>query len=496
MVLEPNPIADRYFAPDPAQIRMARALYEATVELPIVSPHGHVDPRLLADPDATFGTPTDLFIIPDHYILRMLYSQGIGLEALGVPVRDRRPAGPSTETDHRRVWQLFADNIHLFRATPSGLWFADALREVFGIGRPLTSDKAGDVYDELSTKLALPDYRPRALFERARIETLCTTDDAADALESHRAIRASGWPGDVRPTFRPDGVVNILAPGWRDHLTALSAAVGREIGRTTELVAALEERRTFFRAMGAVATDHGVESAYAAPLSETEADSILDRAFRGDATLDDARRFCGHMLMELARMSLEDGLVMQLHVGSFRNHNRALFERFGPDIGGDIPVAAEFTRNLKPLLDRFGNDPRLTLILFTLDETAYAREIAPLAGHYPALRVGPPWWFHDSLNGMARYLDQVIETAGLYNTVGFNDDTRAFCSIPVRHDVWRRAAANWLAGLVVRGIVAESDALAMAAEMAYGLAKRAYRLDGNPAPWGANRLTTLDGNGS
>lgn len=481
MELGPTLTANRFFAPDPAQRQVARELYDGIAGLPIVSPHGHVDPRLLADPDATFGTPTDLFIIPDHYILRMLYSRGIPLEALGISVRNGRSAGsapgPATETDHRRVWQLFADNLFLFRATPSGLWLAAELRDVFGIDEPLTGANAGAVYDELLAKFARPEFRPRALFERAGIETLCTTDDAADPLLSHRAIRASSWSGDVRPTFRPDGVVNLLAPGWRDRLDALSDSVGREITRTAALIAALEERRSFFRAMGAVATDHGVESAYTATLGEVEADAILDHALRGEATPQEARRFSGHMLIELARMSVEDGLVMQLHVGSLRNHNRTLFERFGADMGADIPVAAEFTRNLRPLLDRFGNDPRLTLIVFTLDESSYARELAPLAGHYPALRLGPPWWFHDSINGMARYFDQVIETAGLYNTVGFNDDTRAFCSIPVRHDTWRRASANWLAGLVVRGIVGESDARAMAGDMAYGLAKRAYRLD-------------------
>jgi glucuronate isomerase len=473
---EPTPAADRLFAPDPAQRRVARELYDGIAGLPIVSPHGHVDPRLLADPEATFGTPTDLFIIPDHYVFRMLYSQGIPLEALGLRPRDGSGDGPATETDHRRVWQLFADNYFLFRGTPSGIWIADGLREVFGIDEPLSSDNAGEVYDELSTKLALPEFRPRALFERARIETLCTTDDAADPLDSHRAIRDSGWSGDVRPTFRPDAAVNVLAPEWRDRVGALSAAVGREITGTAALVAALEERRSHFRSMGAVATDHGVESAYTGPLAENEADAIMARAFRGDANEEDARLFTGHMLIEFARMSVEDGLVMQLHVGSKRNHNDTLHRRFGPDMGADIPVAAEFTRNLKPLLDRFGNDPRLTLILFTLDETTYSRELAPLAGHYPALRVGPPWWFHDSPNGMARYLDQVIETAGLYNTVGFNDDTRAFCSIPVRHDVWRRVSSNWLAGLVVRGIVGENEAGTMAREMARDLARRAYRL--------------------
>jgi glucuronate isomerase len=478
MNLGPTQDANRLFAADPAQRRIARDLYEGIAGLPIVSPHGHVDPRLLADPDATLGTPTDLFIIPDHYVLRMLYSQGIPLEELGVAARNGQTAGPATQTDHRRVWQLFADNFFLFRATPSGLWLADELREVFGIDEPLCGGNAGAVYDELVATLSRPEFRPRALFERFGIETLCTTDDAADPLEGHRAIRASSWPGDVRPTFRPDGVVNILDPGWRDRLDALSGATGREITRTATFLAALEDRRSFFRTMGAVATDHGVESAYTASLTEVEADGILARALRGEATIEDARRFTGHMLIEFARMSVDDGLVMQLHVGSFRNHNSDLFERFGPNMGADIPVAAEFTRNLRPLLDRFGSDSKLTLIAFTLDETTYARELAPLAGHYPALLLGPPWWFNDSPNGMARYFDQVIETAGLYNTAGFNDDTRAFCSIPARHDVWRRASSNWLAGLVIRGIAGESEASAMAREMAYGLAKRAYRLDG------------------
>jgi glucuronate isomerase len=469
--------ANRLFASDPAQRRVARDLYEGIAGFPIVSPHGHVDPGLLADPDATLGTPADLFIIPDHYVLRMLHSQGVPMEALGIPTRFGRPAGPASETDHRRIWQHFADNFFLFRATPSGMWLTDELRDVFGITEPLGSGNAGAVYDELSARLARPEYRPRALFERFRIETLCTTDDAADSLAAHRAIRASGWPGDVRPTFRPDHVVNLLVPEWRARLDGLSDAVGREITTTAALLAALEDRRAYFRGMGAVATDHGAESVYTEPLTEAAADAIFVRALRGEATAEDAGRFAGHLLIELARMSVEDGLVMQLHVGSLRDHNRSLFERFGPNLGGDIPVAVEFTRNLRPLLERFGNDPRLTLIVFTLDEATYTRELAPLAGHYPALRLGPPWWFHDSPNGVARYLDQVIETAGLYNTVGFNDDTRAFCSIPVRHDAWRRSSANWLAGLVVRGILGEGDARAMAADMAYNLAKRAYRLD-------------------
>ncbi len=456
---------------DPAEGRIARTLYETIADLPIVSPHGHVDPRLLADPDATFGTPTELLVIPDHYVFRMLHSQGIRYEDLGI-------GSSGIDVDHRRIWQLLADNLALFRGTPTSAWLTAELRQVFGIEEPLTSANAGAIYDELSVRLAQPAYRPRALFERFRIETLCTTDDAADPLEAHSAIRASDWPGDVRPTFRPDGVVNVGAHGWRAHLDALSDSVGREIATPDGLVAALEDRRSFFKASGAVATDHGVETAWTGRLEAAEADAIFARALVGKVSPNDARRFAGHMLIESARMSTEDGLVMQLHVGAFRDHDRSVFERFGSDMGADIPVAAEFTRNLRPLLERFGDDPRLTLIVFTLDESTYARELAPLAGHYPAMRVGPPWWFHDSRNGMVRYFDQVLETAGLYNTVGFNDDTRAFPSIPARHDTWRRASADWLAGLVVRGSIDESDAAEMAHDLAYSLARRAYRLDG------------------
>jgi glucuronate isomerase len=463
---------DRLFAPDPAQRREARELYDGIAGLPIVSPHGHVDPRLLADENATFGTPADLFIIPDHYVLRMLYSQGVSLDSLGIPRRD----GSSSGVDHRDVWQLFADRFYLFRGTATGIWLAQELHEVFGIQEPLNSANAGAIYDEVASKLATPAFRPRALFERFRIETLCTTDGAGDPLAYHGMIKDSGWQGDVRPTFRPDAVVDLLAPGWRPALDALGQACGRDITSYASLITALEERRAFFKRMGAKATDHGAGSPYTIRLEGAEAEAIFARALAGNATVEDARRFTGHMLIEMARMSVEDGLTMQLHVGVYRNHNRSLFERFGADRGADIPVKAEFVYNLRPLLDEFGNDPRLTLVLFCMDESAYARELAPLAGHYPALLLGPPWWFNDSVNGMARYFDQAMETAGLYNTAGFNDDTRAFVSIPARHDVWRRASANWLAGLAVRGLIGRAEAAEMAHDMAYGLAKRAYKL--------------------
>lgn len=463
---------DRYFAPDASQRRVARELYDATADLPIVSPHGHVDPRLLADENATFGTPADLFIIPDHYVFRMLYSQGVPLEALGIPRRDGSPV----ETDHRKIWQTFSEHFYLFRGTPSGLWLAHGLHEVFGIRRKLDGSTAQAIYEELVHKLAQPEYRPRALFDRFRIEVLCTTDGAADSLEHHRAIRESGWRGVVRPTFRPDGVANLLSAGWRSNIDALSAVAGCEITTSKALITALQERRAFFKSMGAASTDSGVETPYTEALSPAEAERIFARALAGKATIEDARRFTGYMAIEMARMSTEDGLVMQFHAGCYRNHNPVVFGEFGADKGHDIPVETEWVRNLKPLTDRFGNDPRLTMILFTMDETSYSRELAPLAGHYPALRLGPPWWFQDSPNGMARYFDQVMETAGIYNTVGFIDDTRAFLTIPARHDLWRRASANWLAGLVVRGLIDRADAEEMAPDLANGLARRAFKL--------------------
>ena len=467
---------DRYLGPDPAQKEIARQLYASVASLPLICPHGHVNPRLLADPDYSFGTPTTLLLIPDHYIFRMLYSQGIPLEQLGVPRRD----GGAVEQDHRQIWQRFADNFYLFRGTPTGMWLADELHSVFGVEEKLTGESAQAIYDQIADCLARPEFRPRALFERFNIEVLTTTDAATDPLEHHRAIRESGWSGRILPTFRPDAVVNIDAPGWRQNIDALSQISGIDITGYNSYIQALENRRAFFKQMGATATDHAALTPYTETLSASTAETIFQRALKGTASAEDATRFTGHMLMENARMSIEDGLVMQLHPGSLRNHNTLIFERFGPDKGADIPIPTEYTHNLYPLLNKYGNDPRLTLILFTLDETTCSRELAPLAGHYPAVKLGPPWWFFDSLNGMNRFFEQVMETAGLHNTAGFNDDTRAYPSIQARHDLWRRAASNWVAGLVVRGIVDLEDAGEMALDLAYRLAKRAYNLNRSP----------------
>ena len=462
---------DRFFDPDPAIRRVAREIYGETTELPLVCPHGHVDPRLLASNDA-FPEPTALILQPDHYILRMLYSHGVGLEQLGVPTRD----GSGIETDPRRIWSTFARHYYLFRGTPAGAWLDHELADVFEVRTRLDADSADIVYDELAEKLASPEFRPRALFDRFRIEALVTTDSAADSLEHHRAIRASGWKGRVLPCFRPDTVFQIAAPGWPAAVAALADAASTSISDYATFVRVLEERREFFKIMGATATDHAVVEPRTARLEEDEAASIFDLALAGSVTAADQRAFEAHLLMEMARMSVGDGLVMQLHAGSLRDHNTRLAERFGPNVGGDIPVATEYTRNLRALLNAYGADPRFTLIVFTLDESTYSRELAPLAGHYPALRLGPPWWFHDSVEGMMRFRQQTTETAGIYNTVGFNDDTRAFCSIPARHDLARRVDANYLGGLVARHVIELSDAREMARALAYELPKEAYRL--------------------
>jgi len=472
---------DRYFSSDAAIRDIARELYENVAALPLVCPHGHVDPRLFSDPNATFGSPADLFIIPDHYVTRMLYSQGIELQRLGIRELENsgntnHPISNYPVSNHRTIWHFFCENFHLFRGTPSGIWLTHELSEVFGLDEKPSAANADRLFDLVTEKLASPDFSPRKLFERFNIEVLCTTDAATDTLDYHQAIRQSGWKGRILPTFRPDGVVNLDAPNWHANVNKLSEVSKIDVLDYASFIRALEQRRAYFKSKGATATDHAALTPATAELTPVEAEAIFQRALKGQSEPDDAPRFTAHMLMEMARMSIEDGLVMQLHPGSLRNHNEIIFRKFGLDKGADIPIQTEYTRNLLPLLNKYGNDPRLTLILFTLDETTYSRELAPLAGHYPALKLGPPWWFFDSLNGMARYFDQVMETAGVYNTTGFNDDTRAFCSIPARHDVWRRASANWLAGLVVRHIIDMEDARGMIQELAVGLAKRAYKL--------------------
>lgn len=462
---------DRFFDSDPRIRNVARELYENVKDLPIISPHGHVDPKLFAE-NQPFPDPTELILIPDHYIFRMLYSQGIRLESLGIPTRDGSPV----ETDHRKIWQIFGENYYLFAGTPTGAWLNHEFSLVFGIEEKLTGASALRIYDQINEKLQSPEFLPRALFDRFGIQVLTTTDGATDTLEPHQKIRHSGWRGNIIPCFRPDTVVNLMTTGWKHHIARLTEISGIEVHSYRNFIQALENRRAFFKSMGAVSTDHGVESPYTHELTEQEADRIFQKALNGQATQDDADQFIAHMLMEMARMSIEDGLVMQIHPGSFRNHNPLIFKKFGPDRGCDIPMRTEYTVNLRELLNKYGNDPRLTLIVFTLDEATYSRELAPLAGHYPAMRLGPPWWFHDSIEGMMRFRQMVTETAGIYNTVGFNDDTRAFPSIPARHDLARRVDSNFLAGWVARHIIDPEDARKLSRALAYDLVKNAYKL--------------------
>ena len=461
---------DRLFPSDPATRDIARRLYATVKDLPIISPHGHTDPRWFAY-DRPFANPAELLIIPDHYVFRMLYSQGVPLEDLGIATMDGSP----TANDPRAIWRRFAERYHLFRGTPSRLWLDWVFAEAFGIDVRLEAATADHYYDVIDAALATDAFRPRALFERYNIEVIATTEGPLDSLDHHRVIRESGWNGKVVTAYRPDPVLDPDDPRFIDNVQRFCAMAGEDVGYAGYL-RAHEKRRADFRAAGATSTDHGHPSAFTVNLPQQEAEALFAKVVSGPVSARDAELFRGHMLVEMARMSTEDGMVMQLHPGVHRNHNDAVRARFGKDKGADIPTAGEFVTSLKPLLDLYGNDPRLTLILFTLDEDVYSRELAPLAGHYPALRLGPPWWFHDSPEGMRRFRERMTETAGFYNSVGFNDDTRAFLSIPARHDVARRMDCGWLAQLVAEHRLEEDEAFELARALAYDLPKQAYKL--------------------
>ena len=457
---------DRLFPADPATRALARELYSAVEHLPIVSPHGHTDPRWFAT-NENFGNAAELLLVPDHYVFRMLYSQGVPLEALGVG---------NPEFDPRAGWRLLAERYHLFRGTPSRIWLDWVFAKAFGMEVQLEAGTADHYYDTITSAIATDAFRPRALFERFNIEMIATTESPLDTLEHHAAIRASGWQGKVITAYRPDPVVDPEFEGFRDNLAALSALTGEDCLSWSGYLAAHRQRRAFFAAMGATSTDHGHPTAQTANLPQAEAEGLFRKVSAGTFLPAEAELFRAQMLTEMAAMSVDDGLVMQLHPGSFRNHNAKLFAALGRDKGADIPMRTDYVHALKPLLDRFGNDTRLSLILFTLDESSYARELAPLAGHYPCLKLGPAWWFHDSPEGMRRFRRATTETAGLYNTVGFNDDTRAFLSIPARHDLSRRIDCGFLAELVMEHRLEDWEAAELAQDLTYNLAKQAYRL--------------------
>jgi len=458
---------DRLFPADEATKAIARRLYAEIRDLPIVSPHGHTQAGWFAR-NEPFSDPVTLLVQPDHYIFRMLYSQGISLDELEI--------GKTTVKDPRKVWRIFASNYHLFRGTPSRLWLDYVFEKLFGLNERLSAKTADHYYDSIEAKLRQNEFLPRALFERFGIEVLATTDSPLDTLADHEAIRESGWKGKILPTFRPDPVVDPAFPGFAKNVEALGQLTGENSPSWRGYLRALAARRQYFKTLGATATDHGHPTALTADLSESKAEWLFGKVLEGEADAEHQELFRAQMLTEMARMSLEDGLVMQIHPGSVRNHNAQIYARYGRDMGADIPGPTDYVHALKPLLDRFGNEPGLSIILFTLDETAFSRELAPLAGHYPCLRLGPPWWFFDSPEGMRRFRELVTETAGFYNTVGFNDDTRAFLSIPARHDVARRSDAAFLARLVAEHLLDEDEAVELAQDLTVALVRKAYKL--------------------
>ena len=457
---------DRLFPSDPTERAIARRLYEGVRDLPLICPHGHTDPAWFAT-NAAFENPTELLILPDHYVRRMLVSQGI--QVLDMVDADGRP-------ENRAIWQVFAENYHLFQGTPTRLWLDHTFSDLFGLTERLSKDTADVYYERISDCLSQDAFRPRAIAERFNIEVITTTEGPCDPLDHHRAIAQSGWGVRVITSYRPDAVIDPDGQDFVANLKAFAACTGEDTTTWPGYLAAHRNRRAYFRDLGATSTDHGHPTAQTLDLTDDAAAALFDTVRHGTGTLAENEMFRAQMLTEMAKMSLEDGMVMQMHVGSHRNHNTDVLARFGADQGFDIPRSTDFVTALKPLLDRLGMDPRLSIILFTLDETTYGRELAPLAGAYPSLKLGPAWWFFDSPAGMMRYREFITETAGFYNTVGFNDDTRALPSIAARHDVARRVDCAFLAGQVALHLLDEDEAAKIAADLTYGLAKKAYNL--------------------
>jgi glucuronate isomerase len=461
---------DRLLPADPGTRDIARRLHAATAQLPIISPHGHVPPQWLAE-NTPFADPTSLLISPDHYVFRLLHAQGVPLADLGVGGTNLDEQGS------RRAWRLFCEHWAAFRGTSSKFWLESVLGEVFGATERPSTQTADALYDRVAAALATPQFRPRALAERFRISVLATTDDPVDGLEHHRALHADPTFGTrVAPTFRPDRYLEPSRPDFPDLAKALGVAADVDTSTYAGYIAALEDRRRFFKANGGVSTDHSHVDVVTLTLETVEAERIYLRALAGAATESETTAFRRHMLVEMARMATEDGLVMTLHPGVHRDHHTPTSVRFGPDTGNDIPVGVEFTRGLQPLLDRFGTVSGFQLILFTLDESVFSREIAPLAGFYPSVYAGAPWWFLDAPEAVRRFRGAVTETAGFYRTSGFIDDTRAFLTIPARHDMSRRLDAAYLAQLVAEHRLDEDEALETAVDLVTTIPTRAFKL--------------------
>lgn len=463
---------DRLFPVEPHTREVARGLYETVAELPIISPHGHVDPRLLLD-DHPFPNPTELLLRYDHYVTRLLHASGIPLSELGIPDR----TGDSHAADPRTVWRRFCERWHLFAGTASGYWLRHEFTELFGLTEQPDADNADRLYEQIAAVLARPNFRPRALFDDFRIEFLATTDDPLDDLAVHEAIAAdASFQGRVAPTFRPDAYVDPAHRAFAHNVERLADWSGRPVDDYAGYVADLEARRRYFIEHGAVSVDHGVFQPLAVELEASEAASLFSRAVRGELDETEAAVFQGHMLLESARMSVEDGLVMTVHPGVYRNHSSSTLETFGPDTGHDLPVPTGYVQALRPLLQRYGNIPDFHLVLFSVDETAFSREIAPLAGFYQSVYIGAPWWFLDAPDAVLRFRAAITETAGFYRSSGFIDDTRAFLSIPARHDMARRLDSAFLARLVAEGRIDEPMARRIAVDLVDALPRKVFKL--------------------
>jgi glucuronate isomerase len=470
---DPRPLRlspDRLLPADPAVRRIAAGLYQSVRELPIVSPHGHVPAAWLAD-DRPFGDPTSLLVTPDHYVNRLLHAHGVSLHDLGVG----RPGLDPEEA--RRAFRILCAHWEIYRGTPVRYWFDAQLAEIFGVTVRPSAGTADQIYDQIADCLARPEYRPRALYRRFGIDVLATTDDPCDDLAAHRALRDDpSWTSRVVPTFRPDRYLEPLSAGFTSDADRLAEASGIDTGEYDGFVAALADRRRYFVEHGAVSADHSHADARTDPLEPAEAARLFTLARKQEITPAEATALRRHLLLEMARLSCDDGLVMTLHPAIRRNHHGPTLERYGSDVGADIPLRVEFTDALRPLLNRYGTHPDFHLVLFTVDETTFSSEIAPLAGFYPSVYAGAPWWFLDAPEAIRRYRAAVTETAGFAKTSGFIDDTRAFCSIPARHDMSRRLDAGYLAGLVAEHRLEEDEAAETLHDLVATNPRRAFKL--------------------
>ncbi|WP_299520750.1 glucuronate isomerase [uncultured Serinicoccus sp.] len=443
---------ERLLPADPSTRRIAQDLYEEVARLPIISPHGHVPAQWIAE-DTPFGDPASLLITPDHYVTRLLHASGVSLSDLGVG------RGELDEASSRAAFRLLCEHWPVYRGTPMRLWLEQQLVEIFGAHEVPSAETADRLYDTVAAWIARPDARPRTLMDRFDIEVLATTDDPCDDLRHHRTLAEDGsFTRSVVPTFRPDRYLEPAAADWVADVDRLAQVSGHDTQTYAGWVAAMEGRRDFFRSRGAVSTDHSHRDLGTERLSTGEAERLYADARAGRISTDAGDRLRRHMVGEMVRMAADDGLTMTLHPAVHRNHHAGTHRDFGADVGADIPLAVEVTRALQPALSAHGTDPNLTLVVFTMDETIYSRELAPLAGFYRSLRIGVPWWFIDAPESIRRFRSAVTEIAGFTRTSGFIDDTRAFLSIPARHDMARRIDCGFLAHLVVEHRLTEEEA--------------------------------------